>query len=154
MPEFALIVNNVFSETRFYDERPGNINHKSIVWYPVVREEGNTSFWGVEGDNYVFRDPVVVAVPAIISDRQFFQQLAVMGIITAQEAEDAMASVIPAAMLELVEMLPEPARFPSRMLLKGAVEFHRHHELTDTLAWMYGWTSEQIDELFIAASAL
>lgn len=100
-------------------------------------------------------DPEVpVSVPSVISDRQFFQQLAVLNIITEQEAEDACAAILPASLVALVDMLPEQARFSARMLLKGATEFKRRHEMTDTIAWLYGWTEEQVDAFWIAAGAL
>lgn len=90
-----------------------------------------------------------------ISDRQFFQQLALSGIISEAEAEAAVATgTIPAAMLALVDALPSEQRFGARMMLKGAVEFRRDHPLTNALAAMYGWSNEQVDALFEAAAAL
>lgn len=158
MSEFALVVSGQLLETRNLPERPPNIEHKSVEWFPVVREYGE-SFTGVDGDSYVFRtvDPATLPapVPQSISDRQFFQQLAIQDVITEQEAENAVAiGEIPAAMTALIEMLPEQARFDARMTLKGATVFERHHEMVDTIAWLYGWTSEQVDDLFRAAGAL
>lgn len=158
MVEFALLKNNVFQEFRVLPERPVDIAHKQITWFPVVREYGEV-FEGVEEDAYVVRtiDPATLPppVPFSISDRQFFQQLAVIGTITEAEAEAEVATgTLPPAMVDLIALLPEPAQFPARMLLKGATVFQRNHEMTDTIAWLYGWTSEDVDTLFREAVLL
>ena len=119
---------------------------------------GSASYELVEGEVheiYAVEDAPPPAVPFSISDRQFFQQLSVQEIITEQEAEDAVATgTIPAAMLALVELLPEQARFSARMILKGATVFERGHEMTDTIGWLYGWSEGQTDDLFRAAAVL
>lgn len=158
MAEFALCHLGVFQEIRQLPERPKHIPHKGFTWFPVVREFGEP-FEGVVDDAYVIRtvDPATLppSVPPSVSDRQFFQQLAVLGVITEDAAEAAVATgTLPEAMVELVAMLPEQAQFPARMMLKGATTFYRHHEMTDTIAWLYGWTSDQIDDLFRNASDL
>lgn len=155
MAEFALLVGGSFREVRQYDARPESIPHKSIEWLPVVREYG-APFEGVEGGNYVFRtvDPATLPppVPFVISDRQFFEQMAVAKIATEAEAEAAVATgTLPASLAELVSLLPEQAQFKARMLLKGATQFYRNHEMTDTIAWLYGWTESQVDDFFRAA---
>jgi hypothetical protein len=94
-------------------------------------------------------------LPKIISDRQFFQQLAIAGVITQSEAEAAVATgTIPAAMLALVSVLPEGQQFAARMMLMGATSFERTHPLTVAFGSMYGWDDAQIDALFDAASLL
>ena len=158
MNEFALYMNGEFKEIRRYDEIPADIPHKKVVWYEVVREYGEP-FVGLEGGKYVIRkvDPATLPapVPATISDRQFFQQLASLKLITEEEAEDAVASgVMPASIATLVEMLPEDHRHPARMLIKGATVFERGHAMTETIAQLYGFTSEQVDDLFREASKL
>ena len=90
-----------------------------------------------------------------ISDRQFFQQLALDGVISEAEAEAAVATgVIPAAMLALVDALPAGQRFGARMMLMGATVFERHHPLTETIGALYGWDSARIDRLFEHAASL
>jgi len=104
--------------------------------------------WYARGNtvtNIVIPDPV----PRTISDRQFFQQLAVLNVITQQEALDAVRTgAIPAALQALIDALPEPARFPAEMLISGAVEFRRNHDLVEYVRQALGWTSEQIDQLW------
>ena len=158
MAEFALLKLGEFQEIRQLEYRPKHIPHKGLTWFPVVREFGDP-FEGVVDDVYVIRtvDPATLPppVPSAISDRQFFQQLAAAGVISEADAEAAVATgTLPAAMVELVEMLPEQARFAARMMLKGATTFYRHHEMTDTLAWLYGWTPEQTDDVFRSAERL
>lgn len=85
-------------------------------------------------------------VPASVSDRQFFQQLAVAGHITEAEALAAVATgTIPAAMEALVQQLPAESQFAARMLLSGATSFERAHPLTATLGAMYGMDSAALD---------
>lgn len=94
-------------------------------------------------------------VPHSISDRQFFQQLAVLGKITEAEAEAAVATgEIPAAMLALVDQLPAEQQFPARMLLKGATVFEYSHPMTSTIASLYDWNETQKADLFRAAAVL
>lgn len=158
MNEFALYIGGEFRELRRYDEQPPDIEHKQVTWHPVVREYGEPGVSLENGTHYIRTvDPATLPppVPDAISDRQFFQQLAVMGLITEQEAEDAVApGTIPASLVALVELLPEQARHSARMLLKGATVFERHHEMTDTIAWMYGFDAAAVDQLFRDASAL
>lgn len=99
--------------------------------------------------------PVEVVVPQIISDRQFFQQLAVMGLITEAEALAAVKTGdIPTTLMGLVGALPAEQQFAAEMLLSGAVSFVRSHPLTVAFGQAFGWTSEQLDELWIEASKL
>ena len=94
-------------------------------------------------------------VPPVISDRQFFQQLALMGFITQQEALDAVKTgAIPAALQMVVDALPSAAKFAAEMSLSGAVEFRRAHPLTSSLGVAMGWTKAQIDQLWRDASLL
>lgn len=94
-------------------------------------------------------------VPEVISDRQFFQQLAMMQIITEEEAEAAVGpGIIPDAMLSLVGGLPPDQQFRTRMLLKGATQFHRSHPTVTAIAAAFGWSGEQTDDFWRAAAML
>jgi len=106
-------------------------------------------------------DPIVVAflnrltAPAAISDRQFFQQLALQGIITQEEALAAVkAGAIPMALQRLINGLPADRQFAATMIITGATTFERNHPLTIAIGAAYGWTSDQMDALFSAAAAL
>lgn len=96
------------------------------------------------------------SVPAQISDRQFFQQAALLGIITQDEAIAAVATgAIPAMLKNIVDgVADESARFAATMLLSGATVFERAHPMTEAVGASLGWTSAQIDQFFIRAAAL
>jgi hypothetical protein len=99
--------------------------------------------------------PPPVPVPVVISDRQFFQQLAVQGVITEQEALDAVTvGAIPASLAAVIDTLPQGQRFAAKMRVSGAVEFKRSNPLVATLGAAMGWTDEQIDDLWRQAAAL
>lgn len=123
-------------------------------WSDFVDNQGRRKWIG--GQVVVFDPPAPPApVPTSISDRQFFQQLAIDDVISEAEAEAAVATgTIPAEMLALIDDLPEAQRFGARMMLKGATVFERHHPLTVTIGQLYGWEDEQIDDLFQDAAAL
>jgi len=111
--------------------------------------------WEAEGNTI----PPYVAppdpVPDEISDRQFFQQMAIEGRITQQEALDAVGSgVIPNAMDALVDQLPANQRFAARMLIRGATTFRRMHPVTELIGQLYGMSAEQIDDTWRAAASL
>lgn len=95
-------------------------------------------------------------VPPIISDRQFFQQASIAGIITQQEALAAVKTgEIPTVLQTIVDGIPDSnQRFAAEMLLSGATVFDRNHTLTEAVGAALGWTSEQIDQFFIDAALL
>lgn len=92
--------------------------------------------------------------PQSISDRQFFQQLAVAGIITEADALASNAAVIPAALLTIIEAMPADQQFAAKMLVSGATVFERNHPMTLAIGAARGMSSEQIDDFFRAAAAL
>lgn len=98
--------------------------------------------------------PVPPSIPASISDRQFFQQLAVAGIVTEDEALASNAAVIPAPLLAIIEQMPEDQQFAAKMVVSGATTFDRQHPMTIAIGTAYGMSAEQIDEFFAAAAVL
>jgi hypothetical protein len=99
--------------------------------------------------------PLPEMVPQSISDRQFFQQLAIEGRITNQEALDAVKTgAIPSALQSFVDSLSPADKFNAQMLLSGATVFQRNHPLTIAIGQAQGMSSEQVDEFFRAAAAL
>jgi len=93
-------------------------------------------------------------VPPSISDRQFFQQLAVAGIITEEQALASNAAVIPAPLLAIINAMPAEQQFGAKMLVSGATIFERDNPMTIAIGTAYGWNAEQIDSFFRAAAAL
>lgn len=94
--------------------------------------------------------------PATINRRQFFQRLAVIGIISNQDAIAAMQSgVIPAPLQAIIDDLPtENEKFEATMLIIGADSFQLAHPLTEVVRLKMGWTEEQRNNFFLEASKL
>jgi hypothetical protein len=87
----------------------------SIPNDPANRDRATYSDWLAAGgvpDPYVAPPPV----PASITDRQFFQQLAVQGIITQADALAANAAVLPAPLLTLIDAMPTDQQINSSPL--------------------------------------
>jgi hypothetical protein len=101
-------------------------------------------------------EPQPEPVPDEISRRQFFQYLAVLGIISRQEALAALQSgAIPAPLQAIIDQLPtEDDQFEAQMYIIGAQNFNRLHPLSDTVRLALGWTVEQKDEFWREASKL
>lgn len=94
-------------------------------------------------------------VPTEISDRQFYQQLAIEDVITQSEALSAVQTgAIPGALASVIDAMPVDQQFGARMLIGGAVTFERAHPLTTTVAAAIGWSAERVDDFFIAAARL
>jgi hypothetical protein len=94
-------------------------------------------------------------VPSVITNRQFYQQLAVQSEITQQEALDAIRTgVIPARLAAAITTLPTDQQFSATMAVIGSPEFRRAHPTTQLLQTAMGWTSTQTDDLWRKASQL
>lgn len=89
-----------------------------------------------------------------ISDRQFFQQLALEGIITEDQALASNAAVIPPPLLAIIDAMPVEQQFAAKMLVSGATVYERNHPMTAAIGAAYGWGDAQIDDFFRAASTL
>lgn len=99
--------------------------------------------------------PAPLPVPEVISDRQFFHALAVLGMITEAEALAAVKTGDPpAAMDAFLSALPDDQEFGARMLLEGATTFQRSHPLTLAFAAGMNMTDEQTDDLWRLAASL
>ena len=97
----------------------------------------------------------ISATPAAISDRQFAQQLAVLGKITEAEALGwAARGELPNAMETAIADLPEGERFAARMLLSSATSYERAHPLVPVLGGLLGYDAAAIDDLWRAAAQL
>lgn len=120
-----------------------------------VYEIGGTLVGGVYNPPPPMPAPLPPPVLGFISDRQFFQQLAVQGVITNDEALAAVKTgTIPAALQGLINALPADQQFAATMLVAGATTFDRNHPLTLTIGQAFGWSSDQMDTLWIAAAEL
>lgn len=121
----------------------------------IPMPEGND--WQWDGSKwYQDIEPSTQPVPDEISRRQFFQYLAVLGIISGQEALAALQSgAIPAPLQAIIDQLPtEDDQFEAQMFIIGAQNFNRLHPLSDTVRLALEWTVEQKDDFWREAYKL
>lgn len=102
-------------------------------------------------------DPSVIAfgTPPLpdISPRQFYQQLAVQGLITQDEALAA-NNTIPSELAVLVSKLDQSIQFATKMKLLSAESFKITDSDTLAIASAYGWSPTQLQAFWTAASDL
>ena len=55
MQQYAQLIGGEFDQMMTLPERPPDIPHKNVAFYPVVREEGIEAFEGISGDAWVIR---------------------------------------------------------------------------------------------------
>lgn len=125
-----------------------------LQWIQVA-DGTTTNDTYVNGAVVTYVAPVVSTVPMEISDRQFFQQLAIMNVITQADALAAVKTgTLPAPLQALINGLPADEQFGATMILSGATTYYRNNPLTIAFGTAYGWTSAQIDAFFTAAALL
>lgn len=125
--------------------------------FGYTRGPGGTVYGKIwNGAAIVEPEPEAEPIPDNISRRQFFQQLAVMEIITRGDALAALqGGTIPAPLQAIIDQLPtEDHKFDAQMFVIGAQTFDRLHWLTDNVRLAMEWTLEQRDDFWIAAARL
>lgn len=155
----------VYTGSTWADESPLEpgvflIPAHSTATPPPAAPQGLQAVW--DGDSWELEaapapppEPEPVFPARYISDRQFYQQLAVAEIITQNEALAAVkVGEIPTALSTFLDALSPGDRFAAEMLLSGATVFDRYHPLTIAVGSAQGMSSEQIDQFFIAAAGL
>lgn len=111
--------------------------------------------WRASGNVPAVSTAPTTLAPAAISDRQFFQALALAGAITPDAALAAvMTGQLPAPIAAAVEGLPEAERFAARMLLSGATAFERGHPMVAQLGAALGYDAASLDALWRQAATL
>jgi hypothetical protein len=96
-----------------------------------------------------------VLVPQSVSDRQFFQASAHLGLITESDALNMMSmGVIPPSLLVAIGTLPADQQFSTKMQIIGNRTFERQNPLVLALSASMGLTPAQVDALFTLASTL
>jgi len=139
---------------------PATDQHPDAARFGPIIVDGATYFVDAIGAAPTAEDIRAVLSPAapfprIISDRQFFQQLAIQGLITQDESLAAVGpGTIPAALAQLVAALPVDKPYDARILLIGATQFDRQHPMVAAIAAAFGWTNAQTDDLWRAAATL
>jgi hypothetical protein len=88
MTQYALVIDGQSVEFRDYPQRPSDIPHKKVAWYPVFRGFGEP-FEGLENGVWVVRtvDPAMLppSVPEFITRRQCALELYARRIVTLEE---------------------------------------------------------------------
>lgn len=126
-----------------------------VEGYTLIASD--TAQIGQSWDGENFSDPPAppAPVPQSISDRQFFQALALSGQITEAEALAAVKDgTMPEAIETFIAALPEAERFGARMLLQGATTFERNHPLVSAFASAANMTADATDDLWRLAASL
>ena len=128
----------------------------SLPGAALVLDDGTAEIgWSYDGSAFAPPPTAPGPVPAVVSDRQFFQALAIAGLVTEAEALAAVRTGdIPAALQAVVDAMPEGERFAATMLVSGAVEFRRDHPLVEAVRYARGMTSDELDDLFRLAGGL
>lgn len=136
MTEFALLMGGQFRETRHYEKRPENIKHKSVEWFPVVREYGEP-FEGIDDGAYVIRtvDPATLPPPVPQS----------------VSAAAARRALLAAGLLETVEAAVAAADRETQIMWEYETQLHREHPKIVALGSGLGLN---LDALFVAAGQL
>lgn len=99
--------------------------------------------------------PGAPTVASIISDRQFFQGLAIQGEITQEEALAAVKTGdLPQRLEDYIAQLPTADQFTARMLLSGATTFQRNHPMVAIMGDMIAMTSAELDTFWNFCSTL
>ncbi|MBX9759657.1 MAG: hypothetical protein K2Y29_12860 [Beijerinckiaceae bacterium] len=93
---------------------------------------------------------------AVISDRQFFQGLALRGLCTPGEALEAVrAGVLPPALRAFVDAIEDrEERWAAEMLMAGAKEFRRDHAFVAAVGAWAGLDASALDEFWAQCAAL
>lgn len=101
-------------------------------------------------------EPAPEPVPDEVSDRQFFQQLALEGAITQDEALEAVSvGTLPSTLSTALAQIPDPTeRFNAVITLVGATTYKRSHPLTGLLGQILDKDGDALDELWRKAAAL
>ena len=105
------------------------------------------------GELLEFMEPKPVTPKA--SRRQFFQGLAMRGLIAPAEALAAVQSgAIPAAFSSALAGLSDAEQFAAQMLVAGAAEFEPDHPITLKMAGGLGWSEADRTALFTFCATL
>lgn len=111
--------------------------------------------WVAEGNFPRPPIPEPPQVPQVVTDKQFFQAAAQLGIISKLDALTfARVGTLPEALSRAVKLLPEDQQFPAEMAITMAKTFVRTDPFVVALSAAMGQTPEQVDQLFALAASL
>lgn len=152
MPRYAqLDASNV---AMGYSDLTGEVDAPHMI---PIGDDDNFTGWRYENGQWIEPEPVAPGPEHVsdISDRQFFQALAIRGETTEAEALDAVGpGIIPPAMDALIDQLPQDQRFAARMLIRGATRYERQHPIADLIRVLFGWSVDYTDDFWRFAATL
>lgn len=144
------IVAGEWQDTDLSDE-PAKVQEVAAqVWHAGAVAE----FRAKAEAEYAAEAALPIAMPTI-SDRQFFQALAMQGLISQAEALAAVKTGdVPAAMQAVIDALPEEQRFATTMLLSGATTFEFGNPLVGLFAASQGMDDSATRDFWRFAAGL
>jgi hypothetical protein len=111
--------------------------------------------WTYDGTDFVGPPPAVDETIYAITNRQFYQHLALAGVISQQEALDAVRGAIPPALATAVgKNASGDALFNVQMFLASATLFPREHPVVEQLATAMEWSKDYADQVWRNARKL
>jgi hypothetical protein len=110
--------------------------------------------WTYDGTDFVGPPPAVDDTIYAISNRQFYQHLATVGVISQQEALEAVRGTVPSTFNTAVNKLAAGGRFNAQMFLASATLFPREHPVVEQFATAMGWSKEHTDQVWRDARKL
>ena len=143
-------------KSRFETDAVVRLSDNMVIGPDNTEEWKEYLDWKEAGNTPLPPDSLDVYVPDTISDRQFFQQASILGVISQAEALAAVQTgTIPPVLQSIVDGIQNSSeKFAATMLLAGATVFERNHPFTNAVGNALDWSSEQIDQFFIDASKL
>lgn len=89
-----------------------------------------------------------------ISKKQFFEQLAIDGIVTEQEAAAAFGGTIPQTFQTYIESLPANVRFSTTLTILGGQSYKYDSPFITNITKYFGWDNERFQTFWTSASKL
>lgn len=131
-------------------------DHRGETWWDAAGRAAYVDFLGDPAEHGLTNVAPPDPVPEEISRRQFYQGLAVAGMITKAEAISAIqGAALPAALKVIVDgMVDDDAAFEATMLLLGAGSFFRSHPLVLVFAMAQAMTETEVDDFWRLCAAL
>lgn len=110
--------------------------------------------WHWDGETLTPPASPPLPVPQSLTYRQFILGLLEISFITEQEAVDAAARVIPAAIDAIFDTLPSSDATKARVTFKTMVTIERVNPLVSSIGTAIGKTEEELNDFFRLAGAL
>lgn len=154
MKNYFHIVNGVIINVALFDENH-QFKPEDGLWIADNGINGIGDSYNEATGEFIRHQTNATLVPNKISDRQFFQQLAIEGLITEEEAINAVKDgTLPQQFENLILSLPLAEQFNARMLLSGATEFQRYHPMVEAFRVYLNYEPEAVDQIWLEASKL